>query len=76
MYNYTSNGIVPIYNTSETKSFKSFGIDLLVDFHILRIPFMISGGVQSAWKNVNEPPSLELLFNVNLFGMTFGRRKM
>ena len=76
MYNYTSNGLVPIYNTSETKSFKSFGIDLLADFHILRIPFMISCGVQSAWKNVNEPPSLELLFNVNLFGMTFGRRKM
>jgi hypothetical protein len=37
---------------------------------------MISGGVQSAWKNVNESPSIELLFNIDLFGFTFGKRQM
>jgi hypothetical protein len=58
------------------ESFKSYGFELLADFHILRIPFMISGGVQSAWKNVNESPSIELLFNIDLFGFTFGKRQM
>ena len=37
-----------LHNYNE--SFKSFGFELLADFHILRIPFMISGGVQTAWK--------------------------
>jgi hypothetical protein len=76
MYSYGSNGLVPIYNTSDFKSFKSYGVDLLADFHLLRIPYMISAGVQSAWKSFNELPSFELLFNIDLFGMTFGKRKM
>ena len=28
---------------------------------------MISGGVQSAWKNLNESPTFELLFNIDLY---------
>ncbi len=76
MYKYTVNGLVPLYDNAEKESFKSFGVQLLADFHILRIPFMISGGVQSAWKSINESPSVELLFNIDLFGMTVGRRKM
>jgi retron-type reverse transcriptase len=51
-------------------------MELLADFHLLRIPFMISGGVQSAWKNINEIPSIEILFNIDLFGFTIGRRRM
>lgn len=76
MYKYTVNGLVPLYDNAEKESFKSFGVQLLADFHILRIPFMISGGVQSAWKSINESPSVELLFNIDLFGTTVGRRKM
>jgi hypothetical protein len=38
--------------------------------------FMISGGVQTAWKNLNETPSFELLFNIDLYGMNIGRRPM
>jgi hypothetical protein len=34
---------------------------------------MISGGVQSAWKNINEKPSFEVLFNIELFGMAINR---
>ena len=76
MYKYTSNGLVPLYESAEKESLRSFGIELLADFHVLRIPFMISGGVQSAWKNINESPAIQLLFNIDLFGMTFGKRHM
>jgi hypothetical protein len=76
MYNYASNGLVQLYNTSDNESFKSFGVELLADFHVLRIPYMISAGVQSAWKSINEPPVFELLFNINLFGLNIGRRQM
>jgi hypothetical protein len=62
------------HNNQET--FRSFGFELLADFHVLRIPFMISGGVQSAWMKLSEKPSLELLFNIDLFGMTIGRNPM
>ncbi|MEI6049057.1 MAG: hypothetical protein WCS03_09185 [Bacteroidota bacterium] len=73
-YQNTANGVVRLYDDSGKKSFKSFGFELMADFHILRIPYMISGGVQTAWKNLNEKPSFELLFSINLFGMTIGRR--
>jgi len=75
-YKYSPNGLTPLSNNSENVSFNSFGFELLADFHVLRIPYMISAGIQSAWKNVNGPPSIELLFNINLYGMTFGRRQM
>jgi hypothetical protein len=76
IYQYGTNGLIQMYSNSETESFKSFGIELLADFHILRIPYMISAGVQSAWRSVNEPPAFEFLFNINLFGLNIGRRQM
>jgi len=76
LYTYSGNGLTPIYDNSERESFTSFGIQLLADFHLLRIPFMISGGVQSAWKNAGQAPDIEMLFNIDLFGMTIGKRKM
>jgi hypothetical protein len=75
-YIYSANGLVPLNNSSENVSFKSFGFELLADFHVLRIPYMISAGVQSAWKSVNQSPSVEMLFSINIFGMTFGRKRM
>jgi hypothetical protein len=75
-YKNSANGLVPLFNNSNKESFRSFGFELLADFHVLRIPFMISGGIQSAWKNLNESPTLELLFNIDLYGMTFGRRQI
>jgi hypothetical protein len=75
-YQYSANGLVPFYDDPNKISFKSFGIELLSDFHVLRIPYMISAGVQAAWKNVNAPPSIELLFSIDLYGLTFGRRHM
>jgi len=75
-YEYSANGLVPLYDTAERESFKSFGVDLLADFHLLRIPFMISAGVQSAWKSLNQSPTVELLFNIDLFGLTIGKKRM
>ena len=49
---------------------------MLADFHLFRIPFMISGGFQAAWKNINEYPEVEVLFNIDLYGMTLGKKKM
>jgi hypothetical protein len=56
------------------EKFSSFGVELMSDFHVFRIPFMISAGVRTAWKNLNEKPYFGLLFNMDLFGMSIGRR--
>lgn len=71
-----ANGLTALFNNDEKKSFRSFGIELLADFHVLRLPFLISGGVQTAWKNLNEKPVFGLLFNLDLFGFNLGKRKL
>ncbi len=73
-YRITSSGPVSDQFHDYKESFRSYGFELLADFHVLRIPFMISGGVQTAWKNFDEPPVFELLFNIDLYGMTLGKR--
>jgi hypothetical protein len=75
-YEYTSNGLTPLYDSPELESLSSFGLQFLADFHLFRIPFMMSGGIQSAWKSINKSPVFEALFNINLFGLTVGKRKM
>lgn len=59
-----------------TETFKSFGAELWSDFYVLRIPFMISAGVQTTWKTVNGPPVFELLFNIDVFGNRIGRNRL
>lgn len=59
-----------------TETFRSFGTELLADFHLLRIPFMISGGMQASWKNMHEAPSVKLLLNLDIYGMMIGRYRM
>jgi len=75
-YINNDNGLSPDSYHDYQESFRSFGFELLADFHVLRIPFMISGGVQTAWKNFHSLPSFELLFNIDLFGMTLGKGSM
>ena len=53
--------------------FKSFGGQLLADFYLFRIPYMISAGAQAAWKALGQAPAFELLFNININGMIIGR---
>jgi hypothetical protein len=61
------------HNYQET--FRSFGFELFSDFYLLRIPFMISGGVQASWKNFNESPSFEILLQMNIFGTAIGANR-
>lgn len=58
------------------ETFRSFGFEMMADFYVLRIPFMISGGIQTAWKSFSETPTFELLFNIDLYGMSIGRNRM
>jgi hypothetical protein len=58
------------------ETFTSFGVELMSDFYIFRLPFMVSAGVEASWRYFGEFPYLKLLFNIDLFGMTIGRQKL
>jgi hypothetical protein len=74
IFNFTGNSLTPFTQSSARESLKSGGIELLADFHLFRIPYLISGGLQTAWKSVNQRPSFELLFNIDLYGFMIGKR--
>ena len=57
------------------ETFSSYGVDLLSDFHLFRIPFMISAGVEASWFKQGRSQVFEFLFNMNLFGMNIGRQR-
>lgn len=59
-----------------TGTFKSYGVGLLSDFYIFRMPFMVSAGVQATWQKIGYMPKLEMLFSVDLFGMSIGKRRL
>jgi hypothetical protein len=63
---------VVYHDYSET--FRSFGVQLLSDFYLFRIPYMITTGVEASWRNFNEYPYLKLLFNIDLYGMSIGKK--
>jgi hypothetical protein len=75
-YKPTGSGLVPMYSTTTQKSLESYGVQILADFHLFRIPFLISGGFQAAWQNINQYPAVEVLFNIDLYGMTLGKKRM
>jgi hypothetical protein len=56
--------------------FRSFGIQLMSDFYVLRVPFMVSAGLEASWRDLGETPFLKVLFNIDLFGMSIGKRGM
>ena len=61
------------YFTEGSESFSSFGIELISDFHLLRIPYPISAGVQAAWRNLDDTPSFEFIFGIDIYGMNIGK---
>jgi hypothetical protein len=75
-YSNSSDGLMLNTYHNYLESFRSFGFELKTDFHVFRIPFMISCGVQTAWKNLNDSPTFEILFNIDLFGMSIGRMQL
>jgi hypothetical protein len=58
-----------------TETFRSFGLQLMSDFYLFRMPFMISGGIEAAWRNPADTPYLKAVFNVDLFGMSIVRSR-
>ena len=75
-YGATGSGNSGNYYHNYYETFSSYGFELLADFHLLRIPFQISGGIQTVWKQLNEKPVVGLLFNIDLFGLTIGKRTL
>ena len=59
-----------------TGTFRSYGIGLLSDFYLFRMPFMVSAGVQATWQEIGHLPKLEMLLNIDLFGMSIGKRRL
>ena len=57
-----------------SEKFRSFGVQLLSDFYLFRIPFMITSGVEASWRNFGEYPYFKLLFNIDLYGMSIGKK--
>lgn len=71
---FEANGTSIVDSFYEGKeTFSSYGIELITDFYLLRIPYEISAGVQAAWKDLNEAPLFELIFNIDIYGMNIGR---
>jgi hypothetical protein len=61
------------HNYSET--IQSFGFELLSDFFVIRVPFMISGGIQTAWHDPNEKPAFKFLLRIDIYGMKVGTHR-
>ncbi len=74
-YYITNNQGVMIQNAYHnfSETFRSYGLELLADFHLFRIPFMISGGIQAAWTQDNNKPVLAAIFNMDLYGFSIGK---
>jgi len=70
----TQNGQVVTEILPSTENFDSFGAQLLADFHLFRIPYRISSGVQAAWKGIGTAPVIGMIFNMDINGTTIGRR--
>ena len=58
----------------KTETFTSYGAELIADFHVLRLPYMVSAGVQAAWLKGEKVPILEAIFNINIYGMNIGKK--
>lgn len=68
-----SGGLGVDYIHKYGESFSSYGGEILADFHLLRIPYMISAGVQAAWSKDLQSPVIETIFSIDIYGMNIGR---
>ncbi|HPY67958.1 MAG TPA: hypothetical protein PLP03_07340, partial [Bacteroidales bacterium] len=70
---YGFEGQKTAQNRKKKETFSSFGVELLADFYVLRIPYMISAGIQASWQKGNSSPTIGWLFNIDIYGMNIGR---
>jgi hypothetical protein len=75
-YENTSQGLEATVYHDYMETFSSSGIELMADVHLFRIPYMISCGVQSAWRRGESSPVFKFLLNIDLFGMVINRTRM
>lgn len=57
-----------------SESFSSYGAELISDFHILRLPYMVSAGARAAWIKGETKPLLEAIISIDIYGMSIGRK--
>jgi hypothetical protein len=57
------------------ETFSSFGVQLMTDFYLLRIPYMISSGIEVSWRSPGDYPYIRLLFNIDIYGMSIGKKR-
>lgn len=58
------------------ETFRSFGTELLADFHLFRIPFLISAGVQAAWRDTGQAPYIQGLLKIDVYGLKVGKQRL
>jgi len=58
------------------EQFKSFGVELMSDFYLFRMPFQFSAGVQAAWRSFGYEPYFKILFNIDIFGMSISKTRL
>jgi len=75
-YENTSEGLKAVVFHDYMETFSSAGVELIADVHLFRIPYMISCGVQSAWRRGETTPVFKLLLNFDLFGVVIGKSRM
>jgi len=51
------------------------GFEALADFHVFRLPFMLSSGAQVVWTDFSQQPTITFLLNIELFGMAINRNR-
>jgi hypothetical protein len=71
---YTDRTTDRFHDYKET--FRSFGSELLADFHVLRLPFLISAGVEAAWQDFGKAPAIRALFKIDVYGFKLGRQRI
>jgi hypothetical protein len=69
-----NEGYEIVSENENTETFTSYGAQLIADFHVLRIPYMISAGVQAAWQKGDKIPMLQAIFNIDIYGMNIGKK--
>ncbi len=75
-YENTPEGLKPVVFHDYSETFSSSGFELMADFHLFRIPYMISCGVQSAWTRGESIPVFKFLINIDLFGFAVSGARM
>ncbi len=72
----SSGGLKALDYHDYRETFSSAGLELYADLHLFRIPYMLSCGVQSAWRRGESTPVFKFLLNFDLFGLAIGRTRM